>query len=100
MVRDGKKIALDIGYSKAGINNLRPSSGSNNLSALINYKDLLTPYVLDPKLKMYEDLYAAGLAEAEGFKPNDNIKAKREIAVKKLKAQAVKWIKSHRSLTR
>jgi hypothetical protein len=39
---------------------------------------------------MYEELYAAGLAEAQGFKPNDNLKAKREIAVKKLKAQAIK----------
>ena len=83
-------MALDIGYSKAGINNLRPSSGSYHLSALIHYKDLLTPYVLEPKLKMYEDLYAANLAEAEGFKPNDDLKAKREIAVKKLKSQAVK----------
>ena len=79
-----------MGYSLAGINNLRPSNGSYNLSALIHHKEQLTPYVLDPKLEMYEELYAAGLAEAQGFKPNDNLKAKREIAVNKLKAQAIK----------
>ena len=37
-----------------------------------------------------EDLYAAFIAEAQGFKPNDDLKAKREIAIKKQKAQAIK----------
>ena len=49
---------------------------------------------------MYEDLYAVGFAEAQGFKPNDNLKAKREIDVKKLKAQAIKVDKVSQKFSR
>ena len=47
----------------------------------------MPPYVLDPNLKAYEDLYAAGKAEAVGFLPNAELKAQRENAIQKQKAQ-------------
>ena len=83
-------MALSLGYSKAGLHNLRPSSRACNLALLIHHKDAFTPYILDPKLAKYEELYADGLTEAEGFKPNDSLKARREIAVNKQKARAAK----------
>ena len=90
-------MALNLGYSKAGLHNLRPSIRACNLALLIHHKDAFTPYILDPKLAKYEELYADGLTEAEGFKPNESLKAAREKAVKKQKARLPKWIKIHRS---
>ena len=84
------KTALEHGYSIAGINNLRPSSESCNVARLLQIRNQLPPYVLDPSLKAYEDLYAAGMAEAMGFLPNAELKAKREIVIQKTKAQATK----------
>ena len=83
-------MALGLGYSKAGLHNIRPASRSCNLALLIHHKDTLTPYVLDLKLEKCEQLYADGLIEAEGFKPNDSLKAAREKAVSKQKARAAK----------
>ena len=98
LARDRHKNGLKKSYSLAGLNNLRPSSGSCDLSTLLHHKGQLTHYVLDPSLKMYEDLYAAGIAEAKGFLPNDDLKAKREIAIQEQKAQATKANKvSHKS---
>ena len=57
------------------------------MERLLHNRSELTPYVLDPSLKMYEDLYAAGNAEAVGFLPNAELKAKRKNAIKKQKAQ-------------
>jgi hypothetical protein len=84
------QTALEHGYSIAGINNLRPSSESCNVARLLQIRNQLPPYVLDPSLKAYEDLYAAGMAEAMGFLPNAELKAKREIAIQKQKVQVTK----------
>ena len=83
-------MALGLGYSKAGLHNIRHTSRACNLALLTHHKDMLKLYLLDPKLEKCEELYADGLMDAEGFEPNDSLKAAREKCVNKQKARAAK----------
>ena len=71
-------MILRLGYSKAGLHNLRPSSRDWTLALLVHHKATHTPYVLDPTLRSYEILFAKGMIEAEGFDPSAALLAKRE----------------------
>ena len=76
-------MILRFGYSKAGLQNLRPSSGDWVLASLVLHKATLTPDVLDPTLKSLQDLFAKGMMEAEGYEPSAELLAKRESNVGK-----------------
>ena len=79
------------GYFIAGVNNLNPSSAYYNVAGLLQNKDQLTPYILDPSL---EELYDTGNAEAVGFYPKAKLITKREKAIQKQKAQVKKGAKA------
>ena len=60
-------MILRLGYSKAGLQNLRPSCGDWTLASLVLHKATHTPDVLDPTLMSLQDLFAKGIIEAEGY---------------------------------
>ena len=71
-------LALRMGYSKAGLQNLRPSSEHWTLDMLI--KNIIThsPDVLDPLLKGLQDCYALGLTDSTaGYVPDPALLARR-----------------------
>ena len=71
--------ALRQGYSKAGLQNLRPSSGDWTLAMLVYNKATHTPDVLDPLLNGLQDMYARGLmATTDGYEPDAALLAERE----------------------
>ena len=77
-------LVLRLGYSKAGLQNLRPSSGDWTLAMLVYNKATHTPDVLDPTLKGLQDMYANGLmATTDGYEPDAALLAKREKCVNK-----------------
>ena len=82
-------MILRLGYSKAGLNNLRPSSRDWTLALLVHHKATHTPYVLDPTLRSYEILFAKGMIEAEGFDPSAALLAEREKYVSKQNISAI-----------
>ena len=71
-------MILRLGYSKAGLQNLRPSSGDWTLASLVLHKATHTPDVLHPTLRSLQDLFAKGIIEAEGYEPSAALLAKRE----------------------
>ena len=89
--------ALRLGYSKAGLQNLRPSSGDWTLAMLVYNKATHTPDVLDPLLNGLQDLYARGLmATTDGYEPDAALLAEREKCVKKQssKSGTIYWEKT------
>ena len=50
-------MALRLGYSKAGVPNLRPTCRDWTLAQLVCHKATLTPYVLDPTVRMVEEMF-------------------------------------------
>ena len=83
-------IVLRLGYSKAGVHNLRPSSRAWTPAQLVQHTTTLMPYVLDPRLMSSEEMYASGEREAEGFVPNAKLSAEREKSLLRLKANKAK----------
>ena len=72
-----------MGWSKAGLQNLRPSSENWTLGMLINHRITHVPDVLDPLLKGQKECYAMGLISSiPGYVPDDALKAKRAKNVK------------------
>ena len=51
-----------------------------------HHKDTLTPYVLDPTLRSFEEMFAKGFIEAEGVEPSADLLAEREKYVNKQNA--------------
>ena len=82
-------MILRLGYSKAGLHNLRPSSWNWSLALLVHHKATHTPYVLDPTLRSYEILFAKGMIEAEGFDPSAALLAEREKCASKQNTSAI-----------
>ena len=77
-------LVLRLGYSKAGLQNLRPLSGDWTLAMLVYNKATHTQHVLDPTLKGLQDIYAKGLmATTDGYEPDASLLAKREQCVNK-----------------
>ena len=76
-------LALSMGWSKAGLQNLRPSSENWTIGMLINHRITHAPDVLDPFLKGQKECYALGLISSiPGYVPDDVLKAKRAKIVK------------------
>ena len=88
--------ALRLGYSKAGLQNLRPSSGHWTLDMLVNNRPTHTPDVLDPLLKGLQDMYARGLMDTtDGYEPDAALLARRAKCVNKQssKSGTISWQK-------
>ena len=82
-------LVLCLGYSRAGLQNLRPSSGDWTLALLVLNKATHTPHVLDPTLKSLQDMFAKGLMDTtEGYEPDAALLAKREQSVNKQKSKS------------
>ena len=77
-------MALRLGYSKTGLQNLRPSSGDWTLALLVLNKVMHTHSVLDPTLKSLQNMFAKGLmANTDSYEPDVALLAKREQCVNK-----------------
>ena len=81
-------IVLRLGYSKAGVHILRPSSRDWTPAQLVHHTATLTAYVLDPTFRSYEKMFAKGFKEAEGFEPSADLLAEREKSIIKQNASA------------
>ena len=69
--QDDISTALSLGYSRSGLQNLRPSSGHRTVGMLLDNRVTHTPDVLDPLLRGKKDSYAQGLISSiSGFVPN------------------------------
>ena len=88
--KEGLALVLRLGYSVAGVHNLRPSSRAWTPAQLVQHTTTLTPYVLDPRLMSCEEMYASGYMEAEGFEPNAKLSAEREKSLLKQNASKAK----------
>ena len=66
---EGMKMVQGMGYSMAGVHNLRPKSNDWTPAELVEHTAELTPYVLDPMLMGLEEMYKDGTIEAHGFVP-------------------------------
>ena len=76
--KEGIAQVQRLGYSVAGVHNLRPSSRAWTPAQLVEHTTTLTPYVLDPRLMGREELYSQGSIEAEGFESSAKLYAERE----------------------
>ena len=74
------------GYSRAGIHNLNPAPSLYNAAGLLQIKDKMTPYLLDPSLEEFQSMYAFGNGEAMGYYPNNDLIAKRKKALEEQSA--------------
>ena len=81
--------AMRLGYAKAGLHNLRPSCKDWILAQLVYHNATHAPYVLDPTLRSFEEMFAKGFMEAEGFEPSAELLAEREKCVNKQSANAI-----------
>ena len=71
----------DMAFSIAGIHNLNPSPGHYNAAGLIQIKEHMTPYMLDPSLETFEYMYSIGNSDAMGFFPSQELITKRQNAI-------------------
>ena len=71
------------GFSIAGIHNLNPSPGDYNAAGLIEIKEQVTPYMLDPNLEVFEYMYSIGNSSAMGFYPTQELITQRQNAIAK-----------------
>ena len=72
-----------MGYSKAGLQNLTPSSELWTVGMLINNRITHSPDVLDPLLKGLQNCYALGMIEStDGYVPDNALIARRAKNVK------------------
>ena len=76
--------ALRSGYSRAGLQNLRPTSGHWTLDMLTIHRSTHTPHVLDPLLKNLQEMYARSLMNTtDGYEPDAALLARRANCVNK-----------------
>ena len=64
---DDIHLAKCHGFSQAGIHYLKPCPERYNAAGLIQIKDEVTPHLLDPNLKAFQEMYVLGNCEAIGF---------------------------------
>ena len=82
-------LELRLGYSKAGLQNLRPSSGDWTLNMLVNNRFTHTPNVLDPLLKGLQEVFARGQIDTtDGYEPDAALLARRAKSVKNLSSKS------------
>ena len=94
--KEGLAQVQSLGYSVAGVHNLRPSSKAWTPAQLLEHTNQLTPYVLDPRLMGREELYVLGSIEAEGFVPNAKMYADRGKNLKLKTKKEMPTVKSSR----
>ena len=81
-------LALNMAYSRLGLQNLRPSSEHWTVGMLMDHITMHAPDVLDPLLRGKKDCYASGLISSiSGFVPDHDLKAK---CAKNVKSQGPK----------
>ena len=92
--KEGMAQVQRLGYSVAGVHNLRPTSRDWTPAQLVEHTLTLTPYVIDPRLIGREELYAQGSGDAIGFEPSARLYAERGKSLKAAKANLIHHLKS------